>query len=248
MKKLILTIAILLMFPCVCWAGIDNPVLNMPLVAKTMNGPTTAKDFGSGANDGTLVNAPVPTSNGMTFDGVDQYVNCGEMAEIEGATAFSLSAWINFGSGSQDYPQIVAQDAANTYNFAINRNDSLLYIYVNGESFSTPNSSITSGTLYHVAFTYDSAGAGLGILYIDADESARDDTFSGSAVGTTTNDMHIGFYHSGSANHYFPGTISDVRIYDRALTQEDVTALYNLGRTSQQGDIKGVGASGAGIN
>ena len=32
------------------------------------------------------------------------------------------------------------------------------------------------------------------------------------------------------ANYFFNGLIDDVRIYDRALSAEEVQALYNLGQ------------------
>jgi hypothetical protein len=36
--------------------------------------------------------------------------------------------------------------------------------------------------------------------------------------------------YNGIPNDFFEGLIDDVRIYDRALSAEEVQALYNLGQ------------------
>ncbi len=51
---------------------------------------------------------------------------------------------------------------------------------------------------------------------------------------TNTDTLDIGIMSNGS--FYFPGTIDDVRIYNRALSASEVKQLYNLGRYTIKSD------------
>ncbi len=44
-----------------------------------------------------------------------------------------------------------------------------------------------------------------------------------------TQPLTIGFSRAGAVNRYFNGSMDEVRIYNRALTAEDVLKLYNNG-------------------
>ncbi|NBU86316.1 MAG: hypothetical protein EBS13_03180 [Verrucomicrobia bacterium] len=55
-----------------------------------------------------------------------------------------------------------------------------------------------------------------------------EDNVTGGDTSNTSN-LYFG-KRGGSTPLYFHGTIDDVRIYDRALSAEEVQALYNLGQ------------------
>ncbi len=65
-----------------------------------------ASDITGNGNDGTLVNGPVWTTghvdNGLLFDGVNDYVNLGDPAELEGMNALTVSAWVNLDDLNSD--------------------------------------------------------------------------------------------------------------------------------------------------
>src|SRR3989344_6333653 len=69
---------------------------------------TTASDSSGNNNIGTLINNPAWTTGkiggGLSFDGVDDYVNISNESafDFERTNPFSISAWVNYPSGSSD--------------------------------------------------------------------------------------------------------------------------------------------------
>jgi len=80
---------------------------------------------------------------------------------------------------------------------------------------------------HHVAVTYDeSSDTNIPVFYSDGvDMGTADDTNStpsGTAV-TTTEKFHLG--NRGDENRGFPGSMAEAAIWDRILTQGEITAL-----------------------
>ena len=92
----------------------------------------------------------------------------------------------------------------------------------NGESPNTKNIPVTLGwhnvILIKQANKYE--------LFFDGSSVIAD--MLRNTSNTSTN-FNLGKY-ANSNNVYYSGTIDDVRIYDRALSAEEVQALYNLGQ------------------
>ena len=74
-----------------------------------------AKAFSPAGNDGTLNNGPKwvegKFDKALEFDGVNQYVDCGNDASLDLTGDFTIVAWINFDDpkNSHDYAQVVAR-------------------------------------------------------------------------------------------------------------------------------------------
>lgn len=95
----------------------------------------------------------------------------------------------------------------------------------NGNSFclNTQGSAPVSNQWYHVVFTRDNNEKK---LYIDGKlmnvAPSYDDAYYGSGVLKAK----IGTRNANETQHYFKGVIDDLKIYDRALTMEEVSILY----------------------
>ncbi|MHC4440860.1 MAG: LamG domain-containing protein, partial [Planctomycetota bacterium] len=84
---------------------------------------------------------------------------------------------------------------------------------------------INDGQWHHVGFVWDSYKVSR-ILYVDGIEVAKDMMKEDSFVYVEDGGINIGF--QASIMHrpgYFSGLIDDVRIYDRALTAEEIAAI-----------------------
>jgi hypothetical protein len=77
---------------------------------------------------------------------------------------------------------------------------------------------------YYVAFTRD--GVGNWSLYVNGAAISHGTGFTNS-VGTSTN-WQIGVMRGGGSNWF--GSIDDVRIYNRALSAAEISAMYNGGK------------------
>jgi cell division septation protein DedD len=80
----------------------------------------------------------------------------------------------------------------------------------------------TAGTWHHILLTWD--GSSL-VLYLDGTEISRDDSQSGDVVHSDR-PLFVGRGDNGYTTYYgMEGRIDDLRLYDRALSPEGVTAV-----------------------
>ena len=178
------------------------------------------------SHNGTAVNAPTPTTDrksqansAYSFNGSNQYINVGSGVMPTGA--YTKSAWIKIASTSASN-NIISSNGGTCSGHAF-------YIpsgHLNAGNCGTWGSvadpaSLTVGTWYFVAVTFDPAvSSGKMILYKNGAAVS-----SATSVATNTDtSVQIGAY--GAAN-LFNGSIDDARIYNRALSPAEITALYS---------------------
>jgi len=70
------------------------------------------------------------------------------------------------------------------------------------------------------------------IFYINGSkQSVTENTApSGSAVNDSSMLLHLSVLGEDTRRDYFGGTIDDVRIYNQALSADEIKRLYNMGR------------------
>jgi M6 family metalloprotease-like protein len=225
--------------------GIVIPTLvnHWPLDETT--GPT-ATDVAGGA-DGTLTNGPVWQGAGgqlggaLAFDGSDDYVDLGAYNTLNGATAFTISGWVNpaqlpfsnhngimgIGSSSQRSPWIFGLQNSNN-----------LYV-----QFETMTGGVADGNLQvgsitqdrwtHIAVSWDGS---ICSSYIDGVFDNSDDT-SGGKLAFSDGANYLGYLDGYGS---WDGLLDDIRVYNYTLTEEEIAALYQQGRPSdldQDGDV-----------
>jgi regulation of enolase protein 1 (concanavalin A-like superfamily) len=194
---------------------------------------TTVRDSSAKGNHGTLVNGPLwvdgKLGKALQFDGVDDYVQVPHNASLIPTTGkATVSVWINAkrhtGPNGGTWQGILAKGGApRLYN---------LYTHANGViHFSTGPSGAYNGTLstgpvplnewLHVAVVVDNAH----LYYLNGAPAGVAGQGATVPTGGTAN-LTIGLTTAGEAN-YFLGMIDDPRIYDVALTAEQVKALFN---------------------
>ena len=93
--------------------------------------------------------------------------------------------------------------------------------------FSTDGGVVASNIYQHLALTYDKA-SGLAVLYLNGNQVQTANL--GSFTPQTSYDLYLGVRASGSfAGAYFSGTIDEPSLYNRALSQTEIQAIYNAG-------------------
>ncbi|MBI3231684.1 MAG: fibronectin type III domain-containing protein [Candidatus Doudnabacteria bacterium] len=194
------------------------------------SGTTTADSSGNG-NNGSLTNGPVWTTGkvngGLSFDGVDDYVLIPNSPSLSPTTAITLTAWVNI-SNTNTTKMIVAKYDSTGASYFLRVGGSRVRFNVNaGGTLSGPPDSATllsPNTWYHIVGTYDGTQAKLyinGLLNTSIAKSG--------AINVTSLPVNIGRH--GSNLMFMQGLIDEVRVYDRALSQSEVTALYNFSGT-----------------
>ena len=205
----------------------------------SFNGPdlttTTATDGSTNDNHGTLTNGPTPTigkiGQALNFDGTDDYVDAGDITALESSGSyFTISTWVKVVSGAVSRIIVAKKDNASLgYYFFISAAGKL-NIFFGGGSFqadATSVASINDGNWHHVVAVRNADTA---TLYIDGIQDGTNT--AGGTIGDLSNTIgfKIGRSDHSAGPYYFPGSIDDVRIYNRVLTAAEVLSLYNQGR------------------
>jgi len=192
---------------------------------------STAYDSSGNGNTGTLVNGPLwmagKFGNALSFDGLDDYVDCGTNVVI--TTAITIEAWIKpdtFG----DYEAIIANFKWPTnpegYSFRVMANGKLVWRAVlsgNNAYSITSNSTMSAGNWYHVVLTHNGSYTR---LYINGSLDKV-----GTPGGTIVNlgkALKIG-WDDYAAGRKFNGIIDEVRIWNIVLSGPEIAQSYALG-------------------
>ena len=166
--------------------------------------------------------------SGGTFDGTGDLVNCGNDSSLDITSAITISAWINADT-TVDSQRVVDKLRNDAYALRLSDDGSLAVMELAGEFGGvdqTPGNSsidnfITLGEWTHVSVTYDGA---IIRYYVDGMPAGSAEPSPAGDIGTSTVDMAIGARYDGV--YEFAGEIDEVRIYNRALSANEVKQLY----------------------
>jgi hypothetical protein len=213
------------------WKLNENPAIH---------GTTLVDDSGQGHN-GTLSTNDGSTNKSVTgqigqaiyFDGTDDY---GYAPDVTGGydfavgASFTLSAWIKPTNLTNGQGIIIKQGPSGpNYAFEIalwGGGVGKLGLNEGGGGSGAGDvisaAGVTAGVWSHVAVVKNGTTI---TFYINGVSSAGDSSWDN--LGPTTGYLTIGQKGSYLYSSYFNGLIDDARIYDSALTQADITELYN---------------------
>jgi len=237
----------------------------------------TANDSGTGANNGNLAGSggscpgaaacPSWTNSGkfgkaLNFDGTDDFISVTDTSALDmGTNAFSVSAWVNasnLGAASREInlfsktsnyfssPGWVLElstygGSATTYGFAFAITNSANF---DDNNVNSRQGAYSTGQWYHVVATRDGTTQRIyvnGTLDGTDTHAAVDDTVDNSV------DIQIGG-KLGWQNIYFPGSIDGVKIYNFALTADQVKVDMNLSSAASFGNVADQNNEGFGGN
>ncbi len=165
------------------------------------------------------------------FDGIDDYISINDNGEMNFTTgSFTLSAWIKTNSSLPSNGYIIERrDTFNAgYRFLVKEGDDIIFTIENstGDNLEirTPDSILTSNQWHNVVAQRD-AGNKLkiyvdGLLIIETT-----DTITGS-IGQDVRNVNIGRGGALGATEFFNGSIDNVIVYNRALSENEIAALY----------------------
>jgi len=222
------------------WLPQNSSIIGQWELAKdygTSSTGDTVPDRSGNGNDATT-NGVDTTANGVfssgaySFDGTDDYVDTGI-----GSWSYdnvTISAWIKTSFGG-DNQLIVGADqnspGKRTFQFRVDSGGTARAIFFHsGASDTQPKSTtnVNDGNWHHFVATYDSSQAK---IYVD---SVEEDSRSVSGGLDTGAPVEIGKRVTDKS--YFNGNISNVQIWNQALSQSQVEELYLQG---QSGNFNG---------
>ena len=224
--------------------------LNTGLVANYSFDDCTAKDNSGNGHDGTINGNPqcVDGSKGkaLTFNGIDNSVAIQNSPMLDKiSNQLTTATWIKFNdlhttSYGNDWQSIINKSAfVSSYglmlSFGVDANPKILRFYLNGASANADYNwnDVKEKQWYQIVTTYDGANAK---IYVDG-KLATSNPVSGN-INVNDQDLYIGKSVNDWFGYYLNADVSDLRIYNRALSETEVKSLYNMGQLS--GTVNGV--------
>ncbi len=178
----------------------------------------------------------VVVERSVYFDGTDDYVDIEDRLDIE-TTSFTLSAWIKRDAADSGTKSILSKrDASFTqgFDFRILDNNSMEIIWKNGGDQSLiSNTRLPDDQWHHVSAIYDGSDIS---LYVDG---VLDSTASRLAPLSTDESFLIAAAGKGTISQFFRGNIDEVRVWDTALTVDQLRFIMNQEIEDNAGQVMG---------
>ncbi|RLF58603.1 MAG: hypothetical protein DRN27_04935 [Thermoplasmata archaeon] len=192
-------------------------------------GSITYDSSGNG-NDGIINGAS--WSNGVNntaleFDGSDDYVQVPDSASLDMSDEITISTWVNFDSINPSQPPIIVMKrddsgSGEVYKLGIADGDGSEFEIRFVGDYLLAGGNIEIGNWYHLVGTYDGVHFR---LYQDGLQVAES-VYNGF-ISISDNDVYVGVdLDNWGFNQYLDGTIDEVRLYNRALTADEILTLY----------------------
>jgi PGF-CTERM protein/uncharacterized repeat protein (TIGR01451 family) len=198
------------------------------------------RDLSGNGNDGTIYGATWVdgiSGKALRFDGVDDYVDCGTDSSLNLGNEFTIMAWVK--SENNKYQAIAGkhhEDSGAYSGYGLKKTTSTscgsevgdnkfsLRVDGGGWNYEYTHSDVGyTDTNWH--FVVGVRRGGTNYLYVDGEQQA--DTGSQS-LSNTGDPFFIGAGTSPRSSNYanFNGIIDEVSIYNRALSADEIRALY----------------------
>ncbi|OFZ12502.1 MAG: hypothetical protein A2Z20_03585 [Bdellovibrionales bacterium RBG_16_40_8] len=202
----------------------------------------TALDSSGNGNTGMLVNGPswatASENNSLRFDGLNDMVSVEDGPLLSFTNTFTLSAWINLSAVDRSQ-SIISKGKCNInwVEYALEvGSDNKPRVFFSEKSADNQivvaSTALGPNTWYHIVGTYDGSAER---IFVDGTLSGS--LYTNHAMFDSTANLTIGARETDGSTicsgdntvKELSGSIDDVRIYNRALTAEEIKSLYNAG-------------------
>ncbi len=178
-----------------------------------------------GGNDGEIYGASWVDDDGrsvLNFDGVDDYVDCGDDDSLDITGELTLEAWVKTTDTNGAY--VISKRDQTGLQYVMYVYGGIMNLVYHGGMLALSATSVTDGLWHHLVITVDDTTAK---GYVDGDLEI---------IGTMNNclrsfpsvPLYLGAYKRTDTilKSLFEGEIKDVRIYNKTLTAEEISGRH----------------------
>ena len=189
---------------------------------------TTWFDRSGNGNNGTLASGTAFSgANGgsLVFDGVDDHGTISNNASLRPSTELTVSMWAKANAFTSQWNRLLGQSPyEGAYLIFLETGGKLIRAlhYANGtEIRCNTNVEISSTAFKHIVFTFKMGDAIRS--FFDGVASTTVSLPAGTFTYNTVNQFYFGYLGSS----WFNGQISNISIYNRALSQSEIRQIFN---------------------
>ena len=194
-----------------------------------------------GTNDGILIgcteseNRFEMSGKALEFDGLDDHISLDTYFNGQMMSSVSYSIWLNtigsetdqYVSGKEGFWRSIYILISETNSIGFGGTSQGVYF-----GLSSDDNIIQLGNWHHFVVTFEESMIKLfldGLLIAEGPSSASLLDYQFYAAGNSTATNYVGARHPVSPGicHFFNGSLDDFGLWNRALTEEEVLALYN---------------------
>lgn len=207
-------------------------------VGSTTSAPLSGEAIGEGSGEGTAVgsvSAPFNT-RAILLDGTNDYLSTNLVTDTYSlSSGFTASLWVKLDdvSTTQDFFGRYGNGSARFY-FGI----SGTYVRAaigNSWDASTITHGMSTGTWYHIAYTFSGGSSGTFTYYLNG-SSVGTRAYTWTADSSSYEPMHIGGLKNGGNLYQNPtnGKMDEFALYNSELSSSEISAIYNSGTPADQ--------------
>jgi len=173
------------------------------------------------------------------FDGVDEYIDGGDIADVERTDAFSISIWFKTTQTTTSHliNRIKSSTPFTGWHFYKSNVQKLTFSLINNSVSNLINvrstTLVNDGAWHNAILTYDGSSLATGVnIYLNGIAESLvilADTLSASTL--IAQNLFIG-KRSDSAGHH-NGKIDEPAFFDKELSASEVTDIFNLGKPAK---------------
>lgn len=184
-----------------------------------------------------LVLPSITNTYALSFDG-SNYVDTGVPTDLQGSATMSLSFW--FKSNTSGIGPSIGCRSGSGNQWGFLRAGSVNYVQIitvsNGKYFSYTSPADTN--YHHYAITFS---AGTTQFFLDGSFVSVSFTNSGNGTAATLHSDSVSFDIGRNQSFYSDGLMDEVSLFDKVLTQQEITAMYNSGSPNDISSLSPVG-------
>jgi hypothetical protein len=197
---------------------------------------TNAADSSGNGRDGTAVNSPSWVTGKLNkclqFNGINQYVNCGDIANFERTQSCSYEFWFNTTSvDTRLFLSNMEMPTPKGMRIAMMSGNIDIGFYNSGSNILKVHTSLTfnDGIFHHCIISYNGSSLASGIkIYVDNIlQSVIID--NNNLTATILNTATFRIAGRADAIYFFNGKLDEVIIYDKELSVSEVAFRWNSG-------------------
>jgi hypothetical protein len=191
----------------------------------------TIRDLLGISSSGTLLNGPTYSSNFggyLNYDGANDYTTIPHSSAINLTDNITVSMWCRMNDLTYDYYPLSKMSGLNGYEFGFGASTGKMYLGIRnnaGDGFKAATASTTVNRGIWTHYTGTKSGTGVSIFINGVYSGGLALTYIGSLSNSVA-------FSLGSANgsYYTPCDISQVLLYSRKLTDEEIEQNYDATR------------------